>query len=291
MNRRQLQSATAGIVGGYAPPGISRSGDITSLKRSEGAPLDGWCYRPAGPKPPLATLVSVHGVSRNSREHLIAWMPYADHFGLQLVAPDFSSRSFHGYQRLDLGRGGEAPDELLAELLERLPELVGFEHRPTCLNGFSGGAQFAHRFLLTHPDAIQAAVLTAPGWWTLPTTGLPFPHGCGPTRQKPGGRFDPSAWLRIPILVTAGDQDTDRDGNLRQDPFTDSQQGLHRIERAARWVGQVENLARESGLPARIRFEVLPGAGHDFMECMTAGLGDQAMALLHAHGWLGATHP
>lgn len=289
MNRLNLRSRTDGVASlrsadpTDSPPGLNPSGETISLRRSEGAPLDAWCYRPAGWKEPRATLVSVHGVSRNSREHLVAWMPYADHFGLQLVTPDFSSRAFHGYQRLDLGRGGESPDELLAELMERLPELAGFEHRPTCLAGFSGGAQFAHRFLLTHPRAVQAAVLTAAGWWTLPTAGLQFPHGCGQTRQKPGVHFDPLAWVRIPLLVTVGDQDMERDSNLRQDPFTDSQQGVHRIERAARWAKQVQSLAQEHGVESQVRFELLPGAGHDFMECMAAGLGDQAMALLQDH--------
>lgn len=297
MNRLQLRPGAISIAGPHLADltspasALACSGEITSLKRSEGAPLDAWCYRPAGTKTPRATLVSIHGVSRNSREHLVAWMPYADHFGLQLVAPDFSSRSFHGYQRLDLGRGGESPDELLAELLDRLPELVGFERRPACLAGFSGGAQFAHRFLLTHPEAAQAAVLTAAGWWTLPSAGLQFPHGCGSTRQKPGVRFDPLAWVRIPLLVTVGDQDTERDANLRQDPFTDSQQGVHRIERAARWAKQVETLAHDHGCTSQVRFELLPGAGHDFMECMVAGLGDRAMSLLHAHDWFQSTSP
>ncbi len=297
MNRLQLRPGTVDIAGldlaGLASPAsaLACSGEITSLRRAEGAPLDAWCYRPTGTKPPRATLVSVHGVSRNSREHLVAWMSYADCFGLQLVAPDFSSRSFRGYQRLDLGRGGESPDQLLAELLDRLPELVGFERRPTCLAGFSAGAQFAHRFLLTHPGAVQSAVLTAAGWWTLPTAGLQFPHGCGPVRQMPAVRFDPLAWVRIPLLVTVGDQDTERDPNLRQDPFTDSQQGIHRMERAARWARCVEELAREHGCKSQVRFEVLPGAGHDFMECMAAGLGDRAMSLLHDNGWLPSSCP
>lgn len=292
MNRQRLQPVDAARSSGGCEPVWMECGDApaegesTSLRRIEGAPLDAWCYRPAVLSSPALTLISVHGISRNSREHLVAWKPYADQHGFQLVAPDFPARSFRGYQQLDYGRGGETPDALIAELVERLPELAGFERGPACLSGFSGGAQFAHRFLLTQPGAVQAAVLTAPGWWTLPTAGLPFPHGCGPGQKRACPPLDPEHWLRQPLLVAVGANDTARDPNLRQDPFTDSRQGVHRLARAEAWVREVRSLAVSGKQAAGVRLEVLPGAGHDFMECMGAGLGESTITFLKDCGLL-----
>ena len=45
-------------------------------------------------------------------------------------------------------------------------ECTGIDTRRINLFGFSGGAQFAHRYAMAHPGSVNALVLTAPGWFT-----------------------------------------------------------------------------------------------------------------------------
>lgn len=290
MNRHRLRDRPAGISReliqpAFADPdGLFKDGTLSRLRRTDGAPLDAWCYRPRESTSTPLTLVSVHGVSRNAKEHLLAWRPYADRCGFQLVVPEFPTRTFRGYQQLEFGSGGESPDALLAELMSRLPGLTGFRSVQACLFGFSGGAQFVHRLLLTQPGVAQAAVLVAPGWWTLPEGSLPFPIGCGAVPQRPGLRLDVRYWLGLPILVTVGDGDTERDANLRQDVFTDERQGRTRRERAERWVRELGEIAKRETVPSLARFQLIAGAGHDFLACMQAGLGDGTLKFLRDSG-------
>jgi predicted esterase len=57
-----------------------------------------------------------------------------------------------------------------------------------CTSGFSGGAQFAHRFAYAHPERTQAVAAHSAGWYD-----------------------PPPSWARqVPFLVTVGLEDTQR---------------------------------------------------------------------------------
>src|ERR1700690_3860926 len=45
------------------------------------------------------------------------------------------------------------------------------------LHGHSAGAQFAARYLVTHPSRLEAVVLSAPGAYPFPDPALPWPNG------------------------------------------------------------------------------------------------------------------
>ena len=72
---------------------------------------------------------------------------------------------------------------------------------PFYLFGFSGGAQFAHRYVLAHPDRVAAAGIGAAGWYTFPDSATPYPYGLGrgagqqPLREA---RNSPGFLLQLP---------------------------------------------------------------------------------------------
>jgi len=250
----------------------------TRTRTSEGAPLDSHVYAPAGRRESLGTLISVHGVTRRAHEQFARWLPFAERLQLTLVAPRFGRDRFPGYQRLAGMKGGLPADLALRRLLDQLrnDRLVGAG--PVFLFGYSGGAQFVHRFLLAHPDAADGAAVASAGWYTFPDRVTPFPYGLATSRVPLASRLD--AFLQKPLLVAVGEEDIQRDRQLRRRPWMDAWQGRTRVERAERWTEALRSEARRRGLGSRVSLCHLPGAGHSFTECMAAGLGWQVAMFL-----------
>lgn len=240
------------------------------------APHDGalacWIAWPDRVDHSARVLVAVHGIRRGAQEQAALFGPKAAALGRIVIAPLFDAQHWPRYQRL-----GDGADAALLELLEGLgsdaaaplDRLVRFD-----LCGFSGGAQFAHRFAMLHPERIGRLSLASAGWYTFPDHA-PYPYGLGP----PGGsgartarlqaRLD--AFLRLPIDVCVGERDNRRDANTRSGDDVDRQQGRDRRTRASRWSEAVAIEAAVRGTVPRIQFVVLPGCGHNFRRCAQRG--------------------
>ena len=223
----------------------------------------------AGKRPPL--LVSVHGVSRNARQHAELLAPMAERYGVVLLAPLFSKKRFPDYQRLGrVGRGPRA-DLALDRIIGDVLNLTEVDTSRLYLFGYSGGGQFAHRYAMAHPERVAGVVIGAAGWYTLPQDDKSFPHGVGLCRDLPSLRFDTARFLRIPMTVVIGDQDTDRDPELNQSLKVDRLQGRNRLERALTWVKTMNLVASSHGLPGHYRLEVIPGVSHSFAQGVSHG--------------------
>src|SRR5262245_36291413 len=179
--------------------------------------------------------VDVHGISRNVDEHAALFTPYAERYGVVLVAPSFTKAGHPGYQWLEPENGGRRADLDLETILREVHELTGARTDSLYLFGFSGGAQFAHRYVLAHPDRVAAAAIGAAGWYTFPDSLTAYPYGLAPGPGLSGVRFEPRRFLRVPMTVFVGIEDV-RDASLRRNADVDRQQGTTRRERAQRWV-------------------------------------------------------
>ena len=155
-------------------------------------------------------LVSVHGVSRNAEEHIELLRPLAERYGVLLVAPVFAADRFRDFQRL--GRKGRGPraDLALIRVLNELNIATGWDTSKIDMFGFSGGAQFAHRFALAHPQRVRRLALGAAGWYTMPDDTLRYPYGSGDVSGLDAVRLNAVAAARLPTLVLVGERD-DRD--------------------------------------------------------------------------------
>lgn len=242
--------------------------------------LAGFAWAPEGAHDGLPLLVVIHGIARNAHGQARAFRPVAQARGWALVAPEFDERGHGDYQRLGrVGRGPRA-DHALEALVERAGERLSLRFGPRHLVGFSAGAQFAHRYLMAHPDRVDALVLGAPGWFTFPDPRRAYPYGLRVGRELPGVRLSPGDFLRRPVLLAVGSRDDARDPSLRQTRRVDRLQGHDRLERAIRWSEAMNHLARRRDIPEPVRLQVLKGAGHDFAECCAAGFVDVAAAFL-----------
>jgi pimeloyl-ACP methyl ester carboxylesterase len=158
--------------------------------------------------------------------------------------------------------------------------MTGAATAPMHLFGFSGGAQFAHRFAMAFPHRVARAVIAAAGWYTFPDWRRRYPYGIRASRDLPDVRFDPEEFLQVPITVVVGDRDT-TNVDMRSTKRVNRQQGATRIERALNWVNAMHGASRAHHLDPLVTFESIPGGDHSFGDLMrTGGLGDRVFAAL-----------
>lgn len=219
-----------------------------------------------------SVVVAVHGIARDAREQLTRFAAFAEERGHVLVAPRFDTARDGDYQRLGRRGRGRRADLALDHALARIAEETGIRFRRRHLFGFSGGGQFVHRYLMSRPDGVDAAVVAAAGWYTFPDARSPYPYGLRTDGALAGVRMDPAAFLRVPVLVVVGRLDVERDESIRTSEAIDQRQGRTRIERAQRWVAAMRAAARARGIGSRHELLLLERAGHSFADCVDAGL-------------------
>jgi len=216
-------------------------------------------------------LVTVHGISRNAREHAWRFARLAEAYGVVVVAPLFPSERYPDFQRLGRSGRGARADRALDAILAEVGRLTGAQTEHIHLFGFSGGAQFAHRYAFAHPRRVIAMVLGAAGWYTFPNPQKAYPRGLDLRGRLPGVTFDLDAALTIPATIVVGERDTKRDAELNVSPRIDRLQGLTRLERGRRWVEAMRKAARARGLATSYAFVELPRSGHSFRRAVRRG--------------------
>lgn len=251
-----------------------RSDAIVGFRTCRAVPDAQYFYaRPSKPTHDAPVLVSVHGISRNAREHVQIFAQYCNSLGWIVVAPLFSADQFPKYQQLGFARKRVHPrsDLALNAILDEVTALTGANTERVYMFGYSGGGQFVHRYAMANPRRVVAAALGAPGWYTFPDPGTPFPRGLRINAKDTRFRFEEESVLRVPTAVFVGAQDLDRDDSLNTSLKIDDQQGRTRPERGRRWVAAMRAAAQSHGLGTRYEFSELDGCGHSFTECMVTG--------------------
>ena len=233
---------------------------------------------------PARLLVCVHGYTRQPLDQLQAFAPLAAARGMALVLPLFDERRHRRYQQLRHPRRGTRSDLGLLRALARVSAAGGFDDRRLFLFGYSGGAQFVHRFAMVHPERTAALAIGAAGWYTWPDEAAAWPAGLGGAMAALGQPVDLDAFLRLPQALWVGERDTVADALLRNEPGLAERQGPHRLARAQRWAAAVRAAASARGHHQPAPVHTLPRAGHDFATCHRRGdLAGQVMAFFDPH--------
>jgi pimeloyl-ACP methyl ester carboxylesterase len=250
---------------------------------AQGGELDYFAYVPRTVSRHSALLVTVHGIERKAFQHALRFASLAEEHSLIVLAPLFGKSRMPRYQRTLRGSNGECPLDAFDLTIDHFLRWSGIEPTRKYLFGYSGGAQFAMRYALRGRVAFQKLALAAPGWFTMPEPGLPFPYGLGPSIASGSSPTHLDRLISKPTLVVVGTEDTRRDGSLNREPIVDATQGETRLERARRWVEAMSVAADASGTRNRVEMRTLSGAGHDFEDNMKShGLGKIVC------DWLGA---
>lgn len=250
------------------PPELSR---ILERPLAHGSGARYFLYVPPRVARRPRLFVTVHGISRNAREHARLFAPLADRYGVVVLAPLFPVRTHDDYQRLGRERDAEHAERILEAMVDEAGKLTGAQTGRFFLFGYSGGGQFAHRYAMAHPERISAYAVGAAGWYTFPDHDLTYPHGLKPCKSRPAMQMVPNRFLSIPATVLVGERDTHLDAALRKTRKVNGQQGVSRLERGRRWVAAMRQAAQEQGLRATFEFIALPHCGHSFKHCMQRG--------------------
>jgi pimeloyl-ACP methyl ester carboxylesterase len=220
-------------------------------------------YTPSGAGPNSPILVLVHGITRRAAEQIFRFRDEADRTATILVAPHFPKVIYGQYQQAIDTRGPRA-DLALIEILADVTAKHEARSSKVHLFGFSGGAQFAHRFALIHPERVASISLASAGWYTMPDEGRPYPLGIA-THPVPGETFDLRAFLAIERHVYVGGEDRFQDDALRKSPRLDRLQGSNRVQRAKAWSKAMDAASKRLlAIPPSSTFEILKGVGHSF---------------------------
>ncbi len=232
----------------------------------------GYSYLVRFPETPDADklLVAVHGIARQADYMLQALAGGADKHNYTLIAPVFSYRDYPDYQRLGREGLGQRADLAVRATLADLREQLGFSSG-FHLFGFSGGAQFAHRFVYGHGEPVHSVCLASAGWYTPPDSGRRFPYGTDKTARLEDIRFDALRLARTSTLVVVGAKDTERDEALRTTARVDNVQGRDRRQRAEWFHRRLKRLAKRAKYPALHEFALLENTSHDFGEAVHQG--------------------
>lgn len=215
-----------------------------------------------------ALVVVVHGNARGAGTQFRAFLPEALRRDLAILAPRFPSQAYAGYQTLSGAAGALSAMRAFDATVEDARAALGLDDAPVHLFGFSGGAQFAHRYALLAPHRVARLTVAAAGWYTMLDDGWPFPRGVAPSAASGAMAVQAGAFLRMPIRVFAGEGDVERDRQLRTERWLDEHQGEHRLARALRWVDHLNIEAQSRGMPGPASFELLARTGHSFSEAV-----------------------
>lgn len=142
-------------------------------------------------------------------------------------------------------------DNVLLSMVSEMSENYAVEPRFS-LYGFSGGAQFAHRFFYLHPERLRALSLAAPGHITLIDPTRDWPDGTANIQHTFGCHpVDIVVMQDVAIQLVIGSQDNE---------------ALHDHVTGRRYTRQqhVQRLARNyTSLGMTVETVTVQGVGHD----------------------------
>lgn len=234
------------------------------LRASLSADRLAWCA--VVPTDPLGWAVVVHGSDRDPVGMVRQLRGWAELRRVALFAPLFPvgvpvRGDGDGYK--SLRTDGYAFDQALLSMLAEAADETSTPTGPFLLLGFSGGAQFAHRFTLRHPERVAALSMVAPGNVTLLGNGRRWWAGVADAEQALGRPVDLAALCSTPVQALVGGDD-------------DGRQVIRIRHQDSRWVEgandagvtrgeRLQSLAddwRAHGVDVEHR--VLEGVGHEF---------------------------
>ncbi|WGW11466.1 hypothetical protein LWF01_15435 [Saxibacter everestensis] len=167
----------------FTPDTWSDQGGRTAIYALPSDQRFSYClFHPQHAEPPRGLLVAIHGTERDVIGTREAFIPFAAANNLVILAPLFpagiqAADDVDGYKLLQAGL--PRYDQLLLSMVDEAGRRLRLPRSDIYLCGFSGGAQFAHRFLYLHSDRVAAVSIAAPGRITPLDDSADWWHGTG----------------------------------------------------------------------------------------------------------------
>lgn len=193
----------------------------------------------------------VHGTGRTMERYRSLFSDFADRNHLILIFPMFPGGlmerdNFNSYKLL--ADQGIRYDSIFLSMIDEMAQRFPVDKEKIFLYGWSGGAQFAHRFLYVHPERLAGVAVGAPGRITYLDPETDYYWGTRNFREIFDKELDLEQIKRVPVKLMVGEHDTRFLG--------ESPRGNNRMER-------IRNLMKnyqEHQIP--VSLEVIPGIEH-----------------------------
>lgn len=215
---------------------------------------------PKGARRLLQTLVVIHGSDFKHELVCRYFAALAEETGCVVLAPLFAPAAGahpdpNGFKLL---RSSHADyDRVLLDMVDQAAERFGCARERFFLFGFSGGAQFAHRFFYVHPGRLHALSVAAPGMVTLIDPGRPAWVGTRGLGELCGNDLDLPQVQRVKVQLLVGSRDAQPHvGGAGQELYNYA--GTNRIERLRTLMVNYKLHGISVG------HHEVAGAGHDF---------------------------
>ena len=159
---------------------------------------------------PIPLVIVVHGTLRQPQVYRDEFVQFAEAHQCAVLAPLFPAGivdpdDIDNYKRIEFL--GIRFDQLLIDMVDEYARRYGLSLGSWYLHGFSGGGQFAHRFLYLHPERLAAVSIGAPGAVTLIDPERHWWVGTADMRERFGKEPDLDAVRRVPALLVIGADD------------------------------------------------------------------------------------
>ncbi|MAC47416.1 MAG: hydrolase [Oceanospirillum sp.] len=212
----------------------------------------------------LPVCAVIHGSRRTVEGYRDRFADFAEREGCIILCPLFpvgipDRDDTSGYKYLY--EKGIRYDLILLAMLEEVAERFSARRDRFLMHGFSGGGQFAHRFLYLHPHRLQAVSVAAPGIVTLPSDERWW-MGLSDSKEIFGIYPDFDTIKSIPIQIMVGEQDLDG-SEINLTPASRywrpdcNKAGRNRLERAT----VLASALRDQG--CQVQLDVIPGIHHE----------------------------
>lgn len=264
-------------------PNIQREPVSSDIKVSsfEADPRFCFAWHSTATAPGAPLVVVVHGSERGYQATCRAFLGMAQTMPMSILAPHFPvGPGEPGYEDgyKFLAEQGIDYVAVLMGMVEQFNRQVIATAPEFYLFGFSGGAQFAHRFAYFEARHLAGLVVSAPGTVTLADMETEWWPGLAGAETVTGRKPDLAALRRIPVAVTVGAEDIvagliRRDPGMRNGSVHADMAGTTRVARAR----SLHQSLRRNDIASQ--FVEIGGAGHDL-----AANADAASKILG--GWL-----
>lgn len=220
---------------------------------------------------PLPLMVIQHGTGRTAAQYRDAMAEFSEAHGCAVLAPLFPAGigdpdDLHNFKFIEYR--GIRYDEVLLAIVAEAGERFTIDTERFLLQGFSGGGQFAHRFLYLHPDRLCAVSIGAPGRVTLIDPDREWWLGTAGFEERFGTPVRLEEIRKVPVHMVVGAEDTEtwEINNPGDSNWMDGADavGHTRVER----ITALRDNYTELGID--VTLDIVPGVAHQGMGVLDA---------------------
>lgn len=208
-------------------------------------------------------IVLIHGTDRNAQAYRDAFSGLAEETGAMVIAPLFpagiiEAGELNAYKFVRFH--DIRFDRLLLSMIDELSAKYGVTFERFLLFGFSGGAQFVHRFYYLHPHLLSGVSIASPGNVTLLDDSRDWFVGTRGFEEQFGSKLDVEKLRVVPVQLVIGALDCQILKTGPDNPFWLEGVEVAGDSRLARIRTLRDNMIHNG---IRVRYDEVEGAAHE----------------------------